>query len=212
MTTFKDRLKEIKQQRIDSEQLILNSNIDKLVNFDIEQALIDNESTAKKDLKKQKIWAGLDSGMVITSVGAIALGTTGVLGATVGAPAIALGALALGVFKVFPFWLDPGAPNTLHEGYSVLFKNVQKHNMDMVETQISNLRANVENAAVNQKTTVSDCFNAAKETVKSKFSEMMNNIAKKFQPLSPEDISDRIQKMKERTQLDQNLKNKLKIS
>ncbi len=203
--SFKQRLAEIKKQRMDSEQLFINTKIQELNDFDVEQKLIDNEEKATKDLSSMRKWSIVPGSILATSVGLIGLGA-----ATVATGGLALGSVfamgAGGAMALGTLTLDPDVNATLMSP----FKSAKKHNFDMVQKELSDLSQTVETAAINNKTTVKDFFSAAKETIKDTFQSIKSAF---FAPKTPEEVSSRINKMKK--QQEESLKNssgKLKLS
>jgi len=192
---FQERLKKIKEQRIASEQLLLESNIQKFVNFDIEKRLEENEETAEKSLKSHKSRAYLAGAYLLGAVGTVAFGASIVATGGVFAGAMIMGGVTTVTVPFLPELLDSA---------SFIFKDVKSHNLDLVQNELSQLKKTVEESAVNQKTTVTDYFKAAKETLKSSFSKLKNEIKNDceniFKPLSQEKILDRIKQMKDSKQ------------
>jgi len=192
---FQERLKKIKEQRIASEQLLLESNIQKFVNFDIEKRLEENEETAEKSLKSHKSGAYLAGAYLLGAVGTVAFGASIVATGGVFAGAMIMGGVTTVTVPFLPELLDSA---------SFIFKDVKSHNLDLVQNELSQLKKTVEESAVNQKTTVTDYFKAAKETLKSSFSKLKNEIKNDceniFKPLSQEKILDRIKQMKDSKQ------------
>ena len=88
------KIKKIKEQRIASEQLLLDSNIQKFVNFDIEKRLEENEKTATKSLKSHKSGGYLAGAYLLGAVGTVAFGASII--ATGGTSALFAGAMIMG--------------------------------------------------------------------------------------------------------------------
>lgn len=205
MSTLKERLKSIKDQRIEIEQTFLNSKIEKFICLDVEKELVENEAFAKKDLKSKKNLAGINSGVFIAFTGVITYGISGL-----GSPNMTekIGSAILIASVSMPLVM---AGVEMLDSIPVLFKKSQTHNMDLIEEQLFNLRKNVEQAAVNEKTTVTDYFNLTKETIKDKYSEILQNATSLFKPLSTNEISQRINEIKDKQQLDDNFISRPKI-
>lgn len=195
---FQERLKKIKEQRIASEQLLLESNIQKFVNFDIEKRLEENEATAEKSLKSLKIGGYVAGTYLLGAVGTVAFGASII--ATGGTSALFAGAMLIGGSSAVTLPIL----GELLDSASFIFKDVKSHNLDLVQNELSQLKKTVEDSAVNQKTTVTDYFKATKESLKSSFSKLKNELKNDydniFKPLSQEKILDRIKQMKDSQQ------------
>lgn len=195
---FQERLKKIKEQRIASEQLLLESNIQKFVNFDIEKRLEENEETAEKSLRSLKIGGYVAGTYLLGAVGTVAFGASII--ATGGTSSLFAGAILIGGASAVTL---PILGELLMTS-SFIFKDKKSHNLDLVQFELDDLKRTVEESAVNQKTTVTDYFKATKESLKSLFSKLKNELKNDynniFKPLSQEKILDRIKQMQDSKQ------------
>ncbi len=191
--SFTQRLAEIKKQRMNSEQLIINTNIQKLNEFDIEQRLFDNQEDAVDDLSSKRKWALFHGSVLTSSLALIGLGA-----ATIASGPL-LGAAALASVASMTAGATMGATllkftKNLNETLMTPFKSAEKHNFDMVKNELAELSKTVKTAKVNKKTTAKDIFLATKETIKDTYRSIKLAF---FAPKSEEEVSFRINQMKE---------------
>lgn len=188
---FNERLKKIKEQRIESEQLLLDSHIEKFINFDVDTRLKENEELASKDLKSHKFRGILSTSAIVggfvlpTLLGASLIATGGMSAVFMGAVLIS-GATAV----TLPFAYELAA------SAKFIFKDAKAHNIDLVENELKSLKQNVEDSAINNKTTVTDYFKATKESLKDSFSKLKDDMFNSFKPISNDKAIDRIKHMK----------------
>jgi len=204
--SFKERLNNIKNQRVDSEEMLLNSKLEKLTNFDVHKRLSENEEFAKKDLFVSKIFGSIASTVLVGAVGAVVVGASTLAMPAVGVAA-AVGGVIIGVTGSAVL-LTGGVE--LFESASVIFKSTKAHNLDLVENELKQLKNNVEAFKVNQKLTVSDYFEASVTSIVDKYAEIKEKTKNLFKPLSEEDVVNRIKKIQKLKELDNNMVNKFK--
>lgn len=200
---FKQRMEEIKRQRIASEQLNLNNKIMELKNFNPEERLKENEMHAIKDLSEKRKGLIMPGVVFGSGAGLIGLGAAVAL-TTTGVGAIVAGPLVFGGLMVGANGLD------FVSDFPLLFRDQKKHNVKMVEEQLKTLQDDIKHTVVNKKTSVSDFYNATKDSIKESFKEMKSF----FSPtVSVEDVSKRINKMREsQREALKNMPNKLRAN
>jgi hypothetical protein len=155
---IKARAEEIKKTRMAAELLVYENHADKFLKFDIEEAVKNNEAKVKKELKINRIASGL-----------LTAGYVGVIGAAAvtGGPALALGATLVGGMI--------GGFNIVQIAISEFATNVEIKNHEEIKAQLTELKNNVNKSVVNEKTTISDYFKGAKQALKEKYDNMIQD-------------------------------------
>jgi hypothetical protein len=154
MNKFKTRLEEIKKQRQETEQLLLNSHIEKLEEFNIEERLSDNHDFARRKLFVKKIFGSINSTVIVSSVGSIAFGAACFAGLPVSLPVALGGVLATGVGSTI---LMLGGSN-LFKSASNIFKSTEELNRELIEQELTLLRNKIQATTVNTNVTTKDYF------------------------------------------------------
>lgn len=173
MTTLKEKLQEVKSRRIEAEEQVYLEAIKKFLNFNVNEALIENRERAEKSLKKDKI---------IASIGLSTVGALGyfMVGACVANPLSAVVIAPIAVFGTGLLLETEENGKGFISLVTKLFKNTDQENNSMIKNQIKELEKNIDNNKVKTKTTMKDYFNASKLLIKEKFSETKINIQKQI--------------------------------
>jgi len=190
MNNFKKRLEEIKKQRHETEQLLLNSHIEKLEEFNIEKRMLDNHDFAKKNLFVRKIFGSINSTLIVSSVGSIAFGAACFAGLPVSLPVALGGVLAAGVGSTTLMF---GGSN-LFKSASHIFKSTEEHNRELIEQELTLLRNTIQATTVNTDITTKDYFLSVKKIITEHYRGLTEN--KPFKPLSTENVFNQINQLK----------------
>lgn len=164
MTTLKEKLQEVKSRRIEAEKQVYLEAIEKFLNFNVNEALIENRERAEKSLKKDKI---------IASIGLSIVGALGyfMVGACVANPLSAVVIAPIAVFGTGLLLETEENGKGFISLVTKLFKNTDQENNSMIKNQIKELEKNIDNNKVKTKTTMKDYFKASKLLIQETFSE-----------------------------------------